>query len=215
MRYTHVFFDLDGTLSDSQPGIINGIRHALERCGLPGDIGDPARFIGPPLIDSLQDVLGYDRETALRIILSFREYYGSKGLFENTLYDGVKDLLRDLRTAGTECVLATSKGEPFALRILEHFDIRQYFSFVAAAPLDGSRDTKADVLRHALDNAGPSALEKGVMIGDRSHDVLGAHAVGLPCAAVLYGYGSREELVAAGADFILPTVGDVRALLLG
>lgn len=213
MTYTHVFFDLDGTLSDSQTGIINAIRYALRSQNLPTDIGDARRFLGPPLIDSMQNYLGHDRETAVVLVKQFREYYGSKGLFENTLYDGIQELLESLNNSGVRCILATSKGEPFALRILEHFGIRDLFSFVAAAALDGSRDAKADVLRHALNNTDLHNPAQAIMIGDRKHDVIGAHAVGLQCAAVLYGYGSREELENAGADHIIPTVADLRGLL--
>ena len=215
MRYTHVFFDLDGTLNDSQFGIINATRYALRQHGFSDDVGDPTRFLGPPLIDSMQNCFGLDFETATKAVKSFREYYGDKGLYENILYEGIKELLAALYSAGIQCVLATSKGEPFALRILEHFDIRQYFIFVAAADINGGRDTKAEVLHHALGNIKPFPLKNAIMVGDRNYDVDGAHEVGLSCAAVLYGYGSREELEDAGAEFIIHTVKDLKKFLLG
>lgn len=215
MAYTHLFFDLDGTLTDSRPGIVGAIHYALKQMGRNDDIGDEYRFLGPPLIDSMQEYFGMDFTTATTAVKEFRDYYGRRGLYENRLFDGVRDLLRDCVAAGKQCVLATSKGEPFARTILEHFGILPYFSFVAGAVIGGGRDDKADVLRHALENVDPIPAGRGIMVGDKRHDVAGAHEVGLPCIGVLYGYGGPEELRKAGADFTVETVDALRDFLLG
>lgn len=214
--YSTIFFDLDGTLTDSAPGILNSVRYALRRQGRP--IPEQAvlrRFLGPPLMESFQEFCGMDRETARRCTALYREYFEKKGIFENSVYDGIPELLRDLKAAGKTVVLATSKPEVSARIILEHFGLMPFFDHVAGASLDESRTKKTDVLLYALDKAAPADRAAAVMVGDREHDILGAQAVGLDSIGVLYGYGSRAEHEAAGATAVAPTVAGLRRLLLG
>ena len=209
-RYTHIFFDLDGTLTDSAPGITNSVRYALARFGI--QVSDPASlyaFIGPPLQDSFRDLYGFDEAQAREATRLYREYFEPHGLYENAVYPGVPALLERLRGAGLRLFVATSKPERFAKRILAHFGLTEAFEIIAGADLAGRRSRKAEVLRDALDRSGVGDPAKALMVGDREHDVLGAREVGVDCLGVLYGYGSRAELLTAGAIALAETVPQV------
>lgn len=207
-----VLFDLDGTLTDPGLGITNSVAHALRRMGRPVPPRQQLyRYIGPPLISSFMEYAGLTEAEARQAVTLYRDYFAPTGIFENAVYEGIPALLGDLRAAGRQVVLATSKPEKFAVQILEHFDLAQYFDVVAGASMDESRTAKADVIALALQRCG---AVQAVMVGDREHDVLGARANGLPCIGVGYGYGSREELLDAGAAAFAETVADLRTLLL-
>ena len=212
---THIFFDLDGTLTDSKPGIIRSVEHALNFFHMHVPSEQLIPFIGPPLRDSFAPFFDNDAARVDLAIQKYREYYNVKGIFENSLYDGIADLLRELQGQGRRLCVATSKPEPFARRVLEHFRINGFFSLVAGAELHGARNNKTDVLRYACAQRGIEDMRSCLMVGDRKYDVQGAHAVGMACAGVLYGYGSREELAEARADYLCATVPDLRRLLLG
>ena len=209
-----VLFDLDGTLTDSAPGITNAVAYALARCGIREEPQNLTNFVGPPLTDSFRDHYGFDLEKRMEAVDFFREYYNKTGWLENAPYPGIEDLLRALKAAGLTLMVATSKPEFMAVRILNHFSLAKYFYHISGAPLDseeGSR--KSAVIRNALSHlTGPA---EAVMVGDRRHDVAGAKEVGLPCVGVLYGYGGREELEKAGAEFIAEDLAVLKALLLG
>ncbi len=209
-----VLFDLDGTLTDPFEGITNSIVHALRYFGIEvADRRELACFIGPPLVESFRLRFGFSEAEACRAVAHYREYYAARGIFENTVYDGIPQLLDALKAAGRRLILATSKPEVFAERILAHFSLTQ-FDVVAGATLDSSRVEKADVIAYALEKAGIGA-EHAVMVGDRKHDVLGARANEIPCVGVLYGYGSREELTAAGAAALARSPQALADVLLG
>ncbi len=194
MKYKNILFDLDGTLTDSGPGIRNAVRHALCRFGIEENNKEKLdRFIGPPLYDSFQRFYGIDPETAKNGENFFREYYRDKGIFENSLYDGIVECLSSLKKGGLYLYIATSKPDFMAEKVLEHFDIRKYFDAVFGAKPDMSVSSKKDVIS-LLRNAHPEiSHENSVMVGDREHDVLGARAHSIGCVGVLWGYGSREE----------------------
>lgn len=209
-----ILFDLDGTLTDPKTGIVNGIEYALSHFGIKAAGPESlTAWIGPPLIDSFQNYCALDKPAAQLALNKYREYYSQTGLYENTLYDGMDTLLAELTAAGKTLALATSKPRDFALRVLEHFDLESYFAFVSGSELDGSRAHKPEIIAYALGNLGTEAGD-AVMIGDRRYDIEGAHAAGLPAIGVLYGYGLRDELTAAGADCLAASVADLRALLL-
>lgn len=212
--FTDCFFDLDGTLTDSAPGILNGVQLALAHFGLHPPRESLNFFIGPPLLESFARYFPEEPDKARTALRIYREYYRERGMFENSVYPGMAGLLADLKAAGSRVHLATAKPEPFARIIVEHFGLLPYFSVLAGAELDGPRHDKTDVLRYALGLAELPSEARPLMIGDRHHDVEGAHAVGLPCAGVLYGYGSREELTAAGAEHLCDSVDGLRRLLL-
>jgi len=197
MKY--IFFDLDGTLTDPFLGITNSVIYALEKMGYPhGENSEYRLFIGPPLRESFQLKCGMTADEAERALALYREYFSPIGIFENRVYDGIPELLNKLKNDGYTVVLATSKPEVYAKRILEKFDLMKFFSGVFGAELDGTRDRKDEVIAYALASLGASP-DDVIMVGDRIHDVLGAAAHGIKTVGVLYGYGSREELTAAGA----------------
>lgn len=198
-----IFFDLDGTLTDPAEGITNSIIHALKYygCDIPS-YRELCTFIGPPLLDSFQEKCGFSPEKAAEAVVKYREYFGVKGLFENQVYPGIPEMLSALRKAGKRLVVATSKPEEYALRIVEHYGLAPYFENVCGSLMDESRSKKAEVIAYALERNGIADRNAVLMVGDRKHDVIGAAANSLKSCGVLYGYGSRDELTAAGADFI-------------
>lgn len=213
-KYDTFFFDLDGTIIDSSLGITNSVMYALRKFGIEETEREKLyKFIGPPLNVSFHDYYGFDREKAWRAVEYYREYYADKGILENTLYEGFEDMLKALRAAGKRAVVATSKPEPYARRIIEYFGLTSYFDYVAGMELDGGRGTKAEVIRYALSVCQIADKSRVLMVGDREHDVIGAKEAGVDCLGVLYGFGSREELEAAGASYIAGTVEDIKGFL--
>lgn len=211
--YDVILFDLDGTLTDPGVGITNSVAYALESYGIKTeDKKSLYSFIGPPLKDSFMKYYGFSENQAIDAIKVYREYFSDKGIFENQVYDGIKELLEKLHLAGNKIVLATSKPEQFAVRILEHFDLIKYFTLVAGASMDEKRNKKGDVISYALKKGG-FEKEKAIMIGDREHDIIGAKKNGLPSIGVLYGYGSEDELKNAGATHIAKTVEDILSFI--
>lgn len=214
MQFETILFDLDGTLTDPGLGITNSVLYALDRFGIhESDRRKLYPFIGPPLWDSFMRFYGMSREEAEQAVTVYREYYADRGLFENTVYPGIPQMLEALRAQGKTLAVATSKPEGFSVRILEHFGLAQYFDRIAGASMDQSRSRKADVIRYALSGLPQAHPQTTVMVGDREHDVLGAREAGLPCVGVLYGYGDRPELEAAGALSIAADVAALRNFL--
>ena len=208
--YNTILFDLDGTLTDPAIGITNSVAHALKKWGIEvSDRTELYKFIGPPLLDSFCKYYGFSKEDAEKSVIYYREYFADKGLFENSVYDGVIEMLTELKNRGKKLIIATSKPELFSKRILEHFELDRYFDFLAGATMDSSRVKKADVISYALQQCNIKDISEVIMIGDREHDVLGAAAFGIDSIGVLYGYGSREELQKAGATYIVETVSDI------
>lgn len=214
-RYDAVFFDLDGTLTDPGVGITNSVAYALRKSGLEVPPREALySYIGPPLAEAFLARYRISKEQAERMVGYYREYYAQKGITENVIYPGVAGLLRDLDAAGIKVVLATSKPEVFANKVLAAFGIDRYFTVISGAMLDGSRLTKADVLAEALRRLAPPAGSRMIMVGDREYDVRGALEFGMETIGVLYGFGSREELVGAGAVALAEDADELRGLLL-
>ncbi|MCK1624906.1 HAD family hydrolase [Bradyrhizobium sp. 160] len=196
-----IFFDLDGTLTNPKPGITRSIQYALERLGVPAPSEDELTWcIGPPLHTSLKKLTGTD-ELADRALLLYRERFSDIGLFENEAYSGITDTLSRLAATRQRMFVATSKPAVYATRIVDHFGLNPYFERVFGSELDGTRVDKRDLLRYALDEVRVDP-QHAVMIGDRSHDVVGARGNGMTAIGVLYGYGSEAELRGAGAHHI-------------
>jgi len=209
-----VLFDLDGTLSDPVEGITRSICYALERM----DVQPPCRaellpHIGPPLRDTFSLILRTtDRRAIERAVELYRERFASTGMFENVVYDGVPEMLAQIRASSKRLFLATSKMRAFTLRILEHFSLSAYFDGVYGSEPDGTLGEKADLIRHILAS---ERLRPGetLMVGDRKYDIAGAKENGCLAAGVTYGYGSAEELAQAGADFLCHSPKGVADLL--
>lgn len=202
----HLLFDLDGTLTDPGLGITNSVLYALEKFGIiPATREELYPYIGPPLTDSFQRYHGLTPEQAQQALGYYREYFADRGLYENELYPGIAELLRTLQQAGYVLIVATSKPEEFTHTILRHFQLDSYFSFVGGNTLDERRPTKAAVIAYIRERFPDITGENTLMIGDRCYDIEGAHDCGLPAVGVLYGYGSRQELEAAGADELVQT----------
>ena len=210
-----VLLDLDGTLIDSKPGIVASMNAALQTLGhRPDPSFDLTFVIGPVLTDVMGQVLAHYGDTRVdEAVAAYRRHYGEVGLFDVTLYDGIAGLLTSLKGAGRRLFLATSKRTAFAVRILDHLRVSQDFDGIYGSEPDGSRDGKpeliADILRREAIRA-----DKAVMVGDRRYDIAGAHANGLRGIGVLWGYGDREELTAAGADLLVASPADLQAGLL-
>lgn len=201
--YKYLLFDLDGTLTNPGLGITNSVMYALRKFDI--NVEDRTslyKFIGPPLRDSFEEYYGFSSEQSELALQYYREYFSKQGLYENEVYDGIADLLMQLKEKGKSLIVATSKPETFATEILRHFNLYDYFDFVAGATMDVTRNKKADIIRYALESCHISEKSSVVMIGDREHDMIGAKENGLDSLGVLFGYGSYDELKAAGATFI-------------
>ena len=210
-----ILFDLDGTLTDPWIGITRSIIYALEHLGV---AAPPAReliwCIGPPLKESFEKLLGPARKgEAARALELYRVSYEATGMFENVLYDGIPELLKRLKTAGAKLCLATSKPRVYAVRILEHFGIDEFFTGVYGSELDDSRSDKAEVIAHAvqMEHLDPKAA---IMVGDREFDVIGARKNGMDVVGVLWGHGGEAELRLAGAMVFAKTPADLARYLI-
>lgn len=214
MKWDTILFDLDGTLTDPKVGITSAFAFALEKFGIRADPDELTWVIGPPLLDAFQDGYGFDEAAARRAIREYRVYFTDRGWAENVPYPGIRELLEALRARGAKLIVATSKPEEFSVRIMDHFDLSRYFDLICGAPMDESAGgRKENVIAAALRRAGVADVKNAVMVGDRMHDVAGAHKNALPAVGVLYGYGSRGELESCGADYIVDSVQSLEALL--
>ena len=208
--YQYILFDLDGTLANPEIGITSSVMYALEKFGVKvEDRKELHPFIGPPLSYSFQNYYGLSEADSELAIKYYRERFSVKGLYENEVYEGVEKLLQQLKESGKKLIIATSKPEEFTLKILEHFDLLKYFDYVAGATIDGSLGEKTDVIRYAIEISGIQDKSQAIMIGDRKYDILGAKENGLDSIGVLFGFGDREELSEAGANYIAENVEDI------
>ncbi len=212
--YQTIFFDLDGTLTDSAPGIINSIKYALKKYGIEAEEERLRAFLGPPLIASFQKQFGFDHDKAVEAVKFYREYFTAGGMFENAVYPGVRELLAGLHAAGKTIGVATSKPELFAKQILAHFGLDKEFDVICGAAMDESRTHKNEVLDYALKTLSADPADM-VMVGDRRDDMEAAKQLGLMGIGVLYGYGSEEELTKANATFLAKTPADVYRIIAG
>lgn len=211
-----LLFDLDGTLTDSAPGIFGCIRHALRELGFAGPAeSDLRRAVGPPLHISFREIFGITEdgvvEEAMRL---YRERFATVGLFENEVYPGIPVTLSSLKESGYRLRVATSKPKVFADRIIDHFGLRPFFPEVYGSELSGQRAGKPELIRYVLDSEGVSAAG-ACMVGDRSHDIVGAKENGLTSVGVLWGYGSVAELLEAGADALALRVSELPGTIQG
>ncbi|MGJ4993032.1 HAD hydrolase-like protein [Bradyrhizobium sp. HKCCYLS3077] len=210
-----VLLDLDGTLIDSRPGIAASTLAALRSLGhAPDDTLDITTFIGPPLQDMLRALLqAHGDHRVDDAVVAYRQHYGDIGLFDCALYPNIREALQEMHGAGLRLHLATSKRELFARRILEHLGLDSLFAAIHGSVPSGALDHKPELLAHILSMRNIAACDS-VMVGDRRHDIAGAHAVKMRSLGVLWGYGSRDELEAAGADRLVESPADLSRIVL-
>lgn len=208
MGYRYIFWDLDGTLTDSAEGIINSVVYALKRFGIEAEREELYKFVGPPLFDSFREFCGFSENDAEKAVAYYREYFADRGIFENRVYDGIEETLAKLKEKGYKLYVATSKPTEYTVRILDKFGISQYFEYVSGSSLAGNDGSKAAIIKRAVEQSGAAASEI-LMVGDRKFDIEGAKKNGVAAVGVLYGYGSRRELEEAGADYIAESAEDL------
>lgn len=213
--YRLILFDLDGTLTDPTSGLVSSFAYALDAMGVDyGERESLTRFIGPPLKEEWIRTFGFSEEEGERALNLFREVFAERGWCDNRMFDGIPEMLSALREAGKKIALATSKPELFAEKILALFGIRDFFDFVGAATLDGSREKKSEVIEHVLAHFPDIPREEAILVGDRKYDAEGARLSHIASLGVFYGCGSREELTAAPFTAYAETVEDVASRLI-
>lgn len=215
--YRYIFFDLDGTLTDSKEGVILSARYAIEKLGAPQP-SDAAmlKFVGPPLVDSFMEHCGFTREQAEEAVELYRERYVPTGIFENAAAEGAAELLERLRKKGYKTALASSKPEVMCETVCAHFGLAPYLDVISGSPLHGDY-TKADVIRAAMGRLGLTEADAGaiLMVGDRKYDVAGAAQCGIGCVGLtLFGYAEPGELEQAGAIAVVKDLEELEAYIL-
>lgn len=215
--YQTILFDLDGTLTDPKEGITKCVQYALKHLGIvEDDLRQLECFIGPPLREQFMERYGFDQEKSNFAVEKYRERFSTTGLYENKIYPGIKDLLEELKSSGRVMALASSKPTIYCEKILEHFEIAQYFQVIVGSELDGQRTDKAQVVEEALNQLLLQEKEKDhvVMVGDRRHDIVGAKKNGVYTIGLRLGYAEEGELEKAGADKIAEDIEHLREILL-
>jgi len=208
--YDIILFDLDGTLTDSGDGIVNSVEYALKKYGIEEtDRAKLFKFVGPPLAESFMKYYNFSEKDAREAVDVYREYYVPKGMYENTVYDGIPELLKRLKESGKTVVLATSKPEQLAVKVLEYFDLAKYFDCFSGATMDEKIVEKPEIIQNALKQLKVTDPSKCVMVGDRMHDIIGAKANQMDSIGVLFGFGSEEELKTNGATYFAKNADDI------
>lgn len=209
-QYKYIFWDMDGTIIDSYPGIIESFDYALSCFGL--EISEPALkrlVIGPPLRESFSSLCRMEPEQIEVAVEKYREHYNAGAMFHCSVYDGVVNAIDALKKAGYIQVITTSKPEEMCKQILSKFDLIKKMDLIVGASLDGRIDTKEQVLREAFCRLGNPDPRQIVLIGDTKYDAIGAKSVGIPCIGITYGFGTREELEINGALSVFNTIEEV------
>jgi len=212
--FKNIFFDLDGTITDSAIGIVNSIQYALKKYGIDAKNEELYKFIGPPLRESFAKYFGFSSSQAEEAVAFYREYFSEIGIYENELYPGIYELLETLKLDDRNLFLATSKPINYAERIIKHFKIDSFFLDIAGSNMDGTNSLKADLIGGIIKKFAIKDLSQSVMIGDRAYDVEGARVNKIYSIAVLYGYGEREEIEMSKPDYIASSIEELGFILL-
>lgn len=215
-NYKHILFDLDGTLTDPKIGITKSVQYALQKKGFEVDDLDSLNcFIGPPLHESFAKYYSMSVDEAQQAVEYYRERFREIGIFENKVISGIPEVLTKLKNNNKRLYVATSKPTIFAKKILEHFELDGYFELIIGSELDGTRSNKKDVIRYIQEKQQVDDLKTMVMVGDREHDIFGAHAMKIDSIGVLFGYGSEQELKEAGATYIVDSPNELLQIFQG
>lgn len=213
-EYKTILFDLDGTITDPKEGITRSVQYALQKMNIAQtNLNELIPFIGPPLQVVFKENYHFNEEQIQQAIHYYRERFKQQGMFENEVYEGMEELLKQLQNNGFQLAVATSKPTEFAEQILQHFHLSQYFDVIVGSHLDGRRIAKGEVIQAVCEFYGPQ-LGTAIMIGDREHDIIGAVENDMDSIGVLFGYGTEYELKTAGATYIVSTVQSLQRLLL-
>lgn len=212
MTYSNILFDLDGTLTDPKVGITKSVQYALRKFGIAAELDELVPFIGPPLQGSFMEFYGLCDEDSRKAVKYYRDYFSESGIYENEIYSEIETLLQEIKGKSATLIIATSKPTLFAKQILDHFGIAKYFDVIMGSHLDGSLSDKTELIGHII-SAYNVDKQKSVMIGDRKHDILGAKNCGIESIGVGYGYGTKEELLEAGATKYVKSVYELREYL--
>lgn len=209
----NILFDLDGTLTNPFLGITKSVQYSLRSFNIDvNDLNELKVFIGPPLVDSFQEYYHMNEKQSLEAVNKYREYFQDKGLYENEVYDGIEKLLQELIQQGYHLYVCTSKPVVFARKILEHFHLDSYFKGIYGSELDGTRNAKKDVIAYCLQQEGLDACDC-IMVGDRKHDIIGAHDNQMKCIGVLYGFGGKEEFNEYHCDYIVSCIDELKHII--
>ena len=213
-EYQYILFDLDGTLTDPEQGITTCVAYALKHFGIETENKQELRkFIGPPLLESFMKFYKMTEDDAKIAVEKYRERFSVKGLYENKVFDGIKEMLECLKNQGKILIVATAKPTVYSKQILEYFDLSKYFSFLAGSELDGRRTNKGEVIAYALEHCKITDKKRVLMVGDREHDIIGAKENKIDVMGVLYGFGNREEFEINKADYVVETVQELKEIL--
>lgn len=213
--YKIALFDLDGTLTNPKEGITKSVQYALASFGINvADLNELTKFIGPPLRDSFQEYYDFSTSEAETAVAKYREYFSERGIFENTLYKGIPELLGSLQKNNICLAVATSKPTVYARKIVNHFRLDSHFKLIVGSELNGNRSRKSEVIQYTLDILDIKNTVSAVMVGDREHDIIGANEVGIDSIGVKWGYGSHGELGQAGATAIAETPDELFRLII-
>ncbi len=205
MKFKHIIFDLDGTLSNSYYGITNGVSYALQKMGItPKNRSELRKFIGPPLVQGFMEYYGMSRQEGDRAVKLYREYYTDKGIYENELYEGIEDVLKYIEKNGGKMYIATSKPQKYTEIILKYLKIEKYFTYVRGVGFDTAEVTK-DVLINDICEKFNLKKQETIMVGDTKFDISGAKNAGITALGVMYGFGTENQLRENGADIIVNT----------
>jgi phosphoglycolate phosphatase len=212
MSYTNILFDLDGTLTDSFLSIANSWKYALKKLNIEIDPDILRTFIGPPLEKTFSEYFKFNKGNIEIGKKYYREYFLEKGLYENTLYDGIENLLKEINARNKICILATSKPIVFAEKIIKYLNIDAYFKYTVGGNLEGTFVEKEDIIKYIIENYNLKKAET-IMVGDRKYDVIGANKNGIKSIGVLYGYGSRAELENENPEYIINSVKEILEII--
>lgn len=215
MKYKYLLFDLDGTLTNPKVGITKSVQYALAKFNIvESNLDTLEKFIGPPLKDSFMNYYAFSQNQAAEAIKIYREYFEDIGLYENKMYSGMDELLGELKQRNIVLCVATSKPTVFAKRIIKHFNLDKYFSIIVGSNLDGTRVQKSEIISWVINKMEIKNRNEVLMIGDRKYDIVGAKSCYLDSVGVLYGFGSKDELLESNPTYMANNILDLRELLL-
>ena len=212
-KYDAVFFDFDGTIADTGAGIFNSVSYAIAAMGFPPLPDDRLRtFIGPPVFDSFKRELGLNDEDAAKAVEKYRERYSESGIYQLEVYNGIEELIKELKNSGIKVAIASSKPEKFVVRLIDYLNISHLIDFIAAPESDKAPDKKTVLVERAVKHFGVDKT-RALMVGDRYFDIDGANGAGVESIGVTFGYGSREELEKAGSTYLVDNAEEIRKII--